>query len=99
MKETAERVNHPAFGLCLDIGHAHCYSKDPVQQWAQALSPYIRHVHVHDNLGKKDSHLALGEGTIPVQEVFDKLKQKAECTYTIECSSYEAVMKSYDMLK
>lgn len=99
LKETTERVNHPAFGLCLDIGHAHCYSKDPVQQWAQALNPYIRHVHVHDNLGKKDSHLALGEGTIPVQEVFDKLKQKAECTYTIECSSYEAVMKSYDMLK
>ena len=28
LKETAERVDHPAFGLCLDIGHTHCYSKD-----------------------------------------------------------------------
>lgn len=99
LKETAENVQHPAFGLCLDIGHAHCYGNEPVQQWVQGLFPDIRHVHVHDNQGTKDSHLALGEGNIKVQEVFQKLKQKALCTYTIECSSYEAVMKSYDRWK
>lgn len=45
------KVDHPDFHLCLDIGHAHCYSEIPVLTWAEELAPYVTHVHVHDNCG------------------------------------------------
>ena len=45
-----ERVNQPNFKLCLDIGHAHCYSSLDVREWAKNLAPYVSHVHIHDEL-------------------------------------------------
>lgn len=99
LKEVAQRVKHPAFGLCLDIGHAHCYGQEPCEQWVKGLKEDIRHVHIHDNMGKKDSHLALGEGSMEVGAVMRELREIPECTYTIECSTLDAVMKSYKILK
>ena len=37
-----KQVNHPKFKLCLDMGHAHCYSEIPVMEWAEELSPSIQ---------------------------------------------------------
>ena len=34
-------VDHPKFKLCLDMGHAYCYSKVPVLKWAKELAPYV----------------------------------------------------------
>lgn len=99
LKETAKRVQHPAFGLCLDIGHVHCYGEDSCAQWAKELKSYIRHVHIHDNMGNKDSHLALGEGSVDINAVMRELREIPKCTYTIECSTREAVMTSYEILK
>ena len=30
-----KKVDHPKFKLCLDMGHAHCYSEIPVMEWAE----------------------------------------------------------------
>lgn len=98
LAETADRIKHPAFGLCLDIGHANCYSAVPVEDWIRAQEPYLKHFHVHDNRKDKDSHLAFGTKTVPVHEVKAALKRGKERTCTIECSSYEAVMTSYENL-
>lgn len=43
LKKIAEAVAHPGFNLCLDIGHAHCYSKETAANvgkgaWQQAQS-------------------------------------------------------------
>lgn len=98
--ELARRVRHPDFGLCLDIGHAHCFSGTPVTEWAAALGPYIRHVHVHDNDGRADEHLALGKGTLPVEEtVREILRYSPETSWTVECSTQESVESSVRMLK
>ena len=60
----------------------------------------VSHVHVHDNMGDRDSHIALGEGTIPYEEVLGLLKQNnPQMDCTIECSSLEKVKKSYACLK
>lgn len=64
-----QRLPEPNFSLCLDIGHAHCMSPHPVEEWAQKLAGEITHLHVHDNHGERDEHLGLGKGTIPVREV------------------------------
>ena len=71
--EVAEGVHHPDFGICLDIGHANCYSPHTPCEWANALAPYIRHLHVHDNDGSRDQHLACGKGTIPIREILTLL--------------------------
>lgn len=99
MVETAEKINHPAFGLCLDVGHAHCYSEIPCEEWRKMQEPYLKHLHVHDNFQNKDSHLAFGTGIIPKQVIAQALKDHKGRTCTIECSNFEAVMASYKTLK
>lgn len=100
MVEVVERVDRPDFRLCLDIGHAHCYSDISVLDWAKSFGSYVSHVHVHDNMGDRDSHSALGDGTIPYEEVLGLLKQNnPQMDCTIECSSLENVKKSYACLK
>ncbi len=98
--ELAQRVRHPDFGLCLDMGHAHCFSPAPVTEWARALGPYVRHVHVHDNDGSGDQHLALGGGTIPAREVIGEiLRQNPEVSWTVECSRKDQAEATVGTLK
>lgn len=94
-----KKVDHPKFKLCLDMGHAHCYSEIPVMEWAEELSPYISHVHVHDNAGDRDSHLGLGKGTLPYHEVLKLLPVSKERTWTIECSHKEDVLLCLQKIK
>lgn len=99
-----ERVNHPCFRLCLDIGHAHCYSRVPVADWAETLLPALGHVHLHDNRGfdplsdNPDAHLALGAGSMPLEALFAVLRQKSGLSFAIECAAVEDVMRSYALL-
>ena len=97
IREAAQRVKHPAFGLCLDLGHAHCYSAVPVQRWITRLAPWIRHLHIHDNCGDRDAHLAPGAGSLP----FDKLVAlfPREATITIECHTYQDVLAAWRFLR
>ena len=53
-------------GFTLDIGHAHTVGK--VREFLSVL-PRADHIHLHDNHGAADQHLALGDGTIPWDEV------------------------------
>lgn len=99
MVEAAEKTAHPAFGLCLDVGHAHCYSEIPCMKWAEAQGDYLKHLHIHDNKKDRDSHLAFGRGSVPEQILEQVLQKGKDRTCTIECSSLEAVMESYRILK
>ncbi|PCJ52777.1 MAG: hypothetical protein COA70_11370 [Planctomycetota bacterium] len=60
-------------GLCLDLGHAHVEGN--VVEELQAALPRLHHLHVHDNDGCNDSHLAPGQGTIPWTEVIKVLQR------------------------
>lgn len=75
---------------CLDTGHANCRSNVSVAEWAKVLSPYLGHVHLHNNRGDHDFHMPPGEGTADLQEVIDILegaeKRDRPVTYTLECS-------------
>ena len=98
--EIIERVGHPDLGMCLDLGHAHCYSNHSAVEWAGVLKPYIHHVHLHDNHGVKDEHLALGEGSVPWKEVLGILADaQPDLTCTIECSCEESIRQSLQALE
>jgi len=59
-------------GICLDLGHAHV--DGGVLAELRAALPRLAHLHVHDNDGTEDAHLAPGRGTIPWPEVMDLLR-------------------------
>lgn len=75
--ETLERVGSPWLGFCLDVGHQNSFSKTPLWEWLEALSPYMKEIHLHDNDGTKDSHLPVGGGNIDFGVLFDFLRAKA----------------------
>ncbi len=53
----------PNFGVCLDYAHARVFGGDP-GEWLSQLAPFIRHMHINDNDGLADLHLAVGKGVI-----------------------------------
>ena len=56
MNEMCDRVgNHPLFGVCWDVGHAHA---DKLNQYDEivTMGANLKAVHIHDNLGK-DKHM------------------------------------------
>lgn len=54
------------FGICLDLGHAHVAKRLPEFERA---ARHIGNVHIHDNRGAFDEHLALDEGSVPWRRV------------------------------
>ena len=74
----------PRMGICLDIGHAHFYGA-PVLGWVEKLGARITYVHLHDNHGVWDEHLALGQGSLPLVEVLQALEERApDAIWSIE---------------
>jgi sugar phosphate isomerase/epimerase len=55
LAEQISVVDHPAVGVCLDVGHAalaaSAFDLDYVEECA-AVAPLVRHLHLHDNLQK-----------------------------------------------
>lgn len=95
IKEAAEKIDHPAFGLCFDVGHANCYSKRSCEEWFQTEKKYLKHLHLHDNKGDRDSHLHLGAGTVSCDTIRKILQEEQVKTCTIECSTQESVLASF----
>lgn len=55
-----------------DVGHANTYSCN-LNDYARGIAPYLVNVHLHDNNGTKDEHLALGQGNIDFKNVLKTL--------------------------
>ena len=58
-------------GICLDLGHAHV--DGGVLAELEAAAPRLKHLHLHDNDGLHDTHLAPGLGSIPWPDVLARL--------------------------
>ena len=55
MADQISAVDHPAVGICLDVGHAalaaNFFGFDYLEECA-TIAPLVRHLHLHDNLQK-----------------------------------------------
>ena len=89
----------PNFGVCFDYAHAYI-SHTGVSEWAKTLGPYIRHVHINDNDGENDLHLAVGEGVIDWKK-FLKLQKEyfPDATVLVETSTVERQRKSLEFME
>jgi sugar phosphate isomerase/epimerase len=71
--ELAVRVDHPAFGLTLDIGHLHCQGETPLDEQIGRWRERLWNVHIEDMRRGVHDHLMFGEGEIDFREVLGAL--------------------------
>ncbi len=95
----AERLsNEPNFGVCLDIAHAYL-SEESIESWIDNLAPFIKHLHLNDNFKDEDSHLAVGDGSLPWQILKSEKLYLNNPSILIEVKDKDKLQKSYDYLK
>jgi L-ribulose-5-phosphate 3-epimerase len=72
--ELHDKVNDPAFGLTLDVGHAHCLCELPISDHIRKWQDKLFNVHIEDMKRGVHEHLMFGEGEVDFADVFGALK-------------------------
>jgi len=100
IKRLVDRIKSPRLGICLDIGHAYAFSETSVSEWVVTLGSRISYVHIHDNNGKKDEHLAIGDGCIPIKRVLDALETHSkEALWALEQALEDDLIRSFEWIR
>jgi len=64
----------PQARFCLDTGHVLAFAHTVWQEWLPAMQPWLGQLHLHDNQGGFDEHLAIGHGIFDFTGFFAYLK-------------------------
>lgn len=96
-----ENISSDHLGFCLDVGHQNVFGRAPLSEWLDALGPYVRELHLHDNDGLWDEHGPIGSGKVPFAEVFQLVASKdARPLITLEPHEEASLWKSlYELEK
>ena len=87
-------------GFCLDTGHTLAFAGTGWQPWLEELSPWLGQIHIHDNDGSGDQHLAVGSGNFEFTALFTHLRQaKLKPIITLEPHSEEDLWLSLKNIK
>ncbi len=86
----AEELSKELIGVNLDVGHLNLFKsygkkdRDIINMLTEtgkmddqtrvSIADYVKRYHLNDNMGNTDAHLPLGEGTTPIKEIFETLK-------------------------
>ena len=63
-----ETVDHPLFHAVWDVGHANLQPM-PQQEEMALLGSHIKALHIHDNMGDKDTHMIPFQGTMDMDSI------------------------------
>lgn len=74
-REILGRINSPGARFCLDVGHTLAFAKNSWRDWLPELAPWLGHLHLHDNRGGVDEHLAIGQGIFDFAGLFGYLRE------------------------
>jgi sugar phosphate isomerase/epimerase len=87
------RVDHPAFGLTLDVGHLHCLGEMPLLPHLERWRGRLWNVHLEDMRRGVHDHLMFGEGEMDFGEVLGALRAEYQGGVHVELSrhSHDAV--------
>ncbi len=98
--QLVDGIDSKWFGHCFDAGHWHLFGKRSMAEWLEAISSRLFHLHLHDNHGRADEHLPVGDGTIdftPLKLHLYKLSTLP--SMTLEAHSVEHLKKSLLQMK
>ena len=73
IRELFDQLAAEGVGLCLDTGHATAFGTASPLQWVNAMADHLGQLHLHDNSGDDDRHLALGMGGIDFAGLLERL--------------------------
>jgi sugar phosphate isomerase/epimerase len=73
--ELHAKVNHPHFGLTIDVGHLVCNGEMPVSEHLVRWKDWLWNVHIEDMRRGVHDHLMFGEGEVDFADVFDGLRR------------------------
>ncbi len=83
--------------ICFDVGHANI--TESIDEFLKIVDRY-RDVHIHDNNGKRDAHLVLGEGNIDFDKILDKiLKDGYKGNIILEANNIDEAIASREFLQ
>lgn len=86
--------------FCLDVGHVMAFAKNTWQDWLTPMLPWLTQLHLHDNSGEADDHLAIGAGRFDFSGLFSYLrKQNQRPIITLEPHQETGLWDSLDALK
>ena len=71
--ELLSAVDHPAFGLTLDVGHLQCLGELPISKYLIDYRDRLWNVHIEDMKTGIHDHAMFGEGDIDFADVFEGL--------------------------
>ena len=99
-EKLSERLGkYENYGICLDYAHA-CLSKTAPDEWAKRLSPFIKHIHINDNDGISDLHLAWGDGILNRETFYRCYETYLQgSTILVETGKLEDTIRSLGKLK
>ncbi len=66
VRELFTRLQPPNICFCLDVGHVQAFGGGNFSEWLHEVGNLVGQLHLHDNNGALDEHLALGKGVIPL---------------------------------
>ena len=88
-------LNSSSACFCLDVGHVLAFAGGNWQNWLPALSPWLGQLHLHDNNGEIDEHLAVCQGIFDFSGLFAYLKKnKIKPLLTLEPHQKEGLLLS-----
>jgi sugar phosphate isomerase/epimerase len=89
-----ERVDHPNFGLTLDIGHLHCQGEMPITEHLVRWADRLWNVHIEDMRRGVHDHLMFADGEIefgPVLGALDAIGYSGGVHVELSRHSHDAV--------
>ncbi|HYV37784.1 MAG TPA: sugar phosphate isomerase/epimerase family protein [Gemmataceae bacterium] len=70
-----DKVQHPAFGLTLDVGHLHCQGEVPIADHLRRWQAQLWNIHIEDMRRGVHDHLMFGEGEMEFQPIMRTLRE------------------------
>lgn len=77
----AKKKADKLIGLTFDVGHLNIsknkgLNDEDLKKEFQQMSKHLKHIHLTDNFGHHDSHLAPGMGNVPFKQYYEEMKKK-----------------------
>jgi len=85
--------------MCFDPAHVHLYSRDGQSAWIVTLGDLVTHLHLNDNHGSSDDHLALGQGNMAYGSFLTDLCKVCEDTTVVLEMEIERALSSLGYLR
>jgi len=97
--EIADDVAPNTVFITYDVGHANTWNHD-LLSFFKKLRDRIRVVHLHDNDGSSDQHLALGRGNIEFQRLIPKMYNEVKnAIFILEVHDLEGIRESVKVIE